>query len=217
MQNFEIEKLYDFLDSQIKLATAYTEYQNLTQIIKMCRLKPFDMMINRLPSNKLKLHNKWVDENNNALIINKDKSIKIKTSILDKYHCINTDLYQNLSIEKIFKISKLLYFFNGKDEDKLENHIILSFLGIDNFLRTFVYVYGKWECYPSLFLGLDVLSKIVDNANLKYYTEVTSEKTVVYPCQTQEEWISSLPIQSGFISILENKSSYITQLLNIKE
>ncbi len=104
---------------------------------------------------------------------------------------------------------------SGKDEDTLKPHSILSFLGLDNFLRTFVLLYGEWKEYPSLYLGMDVLQDIFLYRNIVNYKEIKKQFPVIYGCEDQRAWLSSLPLSDNFISIMGNENNSLPILLDI--
>ena len=140
------------INKHIRLATSFTEKPELSTIITMCQLRPYEIVFGEMKS--LSLSHRWVDPYSNSLLINQDKSLEIDLNdpLLDRSQLVDADLYGQLSMDKVSTISNFLFFLDGKDEDTLSSHSILAFHGIDNLLRTFVCIYGELHRYPSLFL-----------------------------------------------------------------
>lgn len=211
MKSISIENLYNKIHRKILLAESYTEYGDLSFIIKACRLKPSDNSIS------LTLDRKWFDEYGNTLNIVKNKRFKIIENDLsiDKSQLICTDLYDGLPIHKIAKVSKLVYVLTGKDEDFQEEHLIIAFLGIDNYIRVY-YIYGGQMamCSP-LNLGMKVLKSIAENKDIRYFTELNNKDLVLFPCTNQRSWISFYPASNKFLETISKESELFSQLLNI--
>lgn len=197
LSNYLAEEYFEKIKPEINLVSSYLEDSDIKDLFIKCRLKPYkyNYSLNR----KLILRRHWVDEFNNSLIID-DKKIKIIENDLSlsekdiKY----TDLYYGLSINKILKISNLLYLSMGKDEDFNQDCCVLTFLGIDNYLRTFTFYNGKLERKSPLCLGFKNLKKIIDNIDIKIYSKLIKKETIIYPCSQWDEWVISLPIHSLF-------------------
>jgi len=176
----------------------------------MCRLKPFGDL-------SLSLEKKWFDEHGNTLNIVKNKRLKIieGDTLIDKSSLICTDLYDGLSIQKIAKVSKLVYILVGKDEDFQEDHIIIAFLGIDNYLRVFYIYDGQLATCSPLNLGMKVLKSIVEDRDIKYYLELNNKDSVLFPCASQKSWLSFWPLPDRFARTISKESELCSHLLNI--
>jgi hypothetical protein len=209
MKSISIDNLYNKIRQKILLAESYTEYTDLSFIIKASRLKPSD--------NNLTLERKWIDEYGNSLNIVKNKKIKIIKNDLsiDNTQLICTDLYDGLPIYKIGKVSKLVYLLTGKDEDFQEEHLIIAFLGIDNFLRVYYIYDGQMTMTSPLSLGMKVLKSIAENRDIKYFTELNNKELVLFPCINQKSWISFYPASNQFLEIIYKECELFSQLLNI--
>lgn len=201
------------IDKHIRLATSFTEKPELSKIITMCQLRPHNV------GKHLSLSHRWIDGCSNSLLINQDKSLEIELNdpLLDRSQLTDTDLYGQLSVNKISDISNFLFYLDGKDEDTLSNHSILAFHGIDNLLRTFVCIYGEWRRYPSLFLGIRTLTAIVDNLSLGSFKEISIPKRVIYPCDSQRAWLSSWPATNDFVSIMGKQNDSVVALLDLHQ
>ena len=212
VKSISIDKFYTEIDRQINLTTSFTE-KPIGDVIRMCRLKPYDLLFTNKP-NTLILHNKWIDEYGNSLTIHNNKKITIQLNDLsiDRKRLTSTDLYEKLSIKQISSISKFLLFFNGKEEDYNSPHMILSFLGIDNYLRTKVFIYNNWETYPSLFLGIKMLLDIAKNKNNNFITELKIKKPVIFPCDAQRAWLSYWQ-SDEFTSLMKAQSESVLSVL----
>jgi len=210
-----IERLYDRIYKKILLVESYSRYENLSDIIRLCRLKPSIMLKSkRLPTN-YKLDNKWFDEFGNSLNISEDKKVSIILDDLsiDRKRIICTDLYHNLPIYKIAKISKLLYVALGKDEDIFTDNIVFALLGIDNFLRTYYVYNNKINICSPLNLGLETLTLIVQNKNVQFFIEQKIEGFVMFPCQKQKGWLTVYPPHEMVMEIINRESGLINKIL----
>lgn len=216
MKKVDAEQFHIILNKLIDLCAAFTELPALSFVMKSVRLKPYSFIFEKY-SRRIKLHNCWIDEFGNSFLILKDKKIEIILNDLKigKNKLVNTDLYAGLPIEKVSKISKLMFFVSGKEEDFNSNYYIISFLGIDNILRTFVYLYAEWQPYPNLYLGIKNLLNIGSNLDIKTFIELKNKKNVLYPCSQQKSWLSFWPPSKDFISILKEQNSFVLDTLNI--
>lgn len=215
MKIFSSDYWYEKLDKSIKLAEAFTQAEGLSFIIKACRLKPYDVIYGDSKFN-VKLHKHWIDEHGNSLKIIKNKRIKITFNdlIQEKKNIVCTDFYYNLSIDKIIKMSKLLYVFSGKEDVLDSNCIYLCFLGIDNYLRCYLYLYDEWSQISPLYLGMNNLKLISKNHDIKYYLEISnSYKNYPTACHTGKSWLTSLPVSSKLADILEQNNTMFSNLL----
>lgn len=204
------------IDKHVRLATSFTEKPELNKIITMCQLKPYDMVFGE-QNKSLSLTHRWIDGWGNSLLVKQDKSLEVELNdpLLDRAKLIDNDLYGQLSIDRISSISNFLFFLDGKDEDTLSNHSILAFHGIDNLLRTFACIYGEWCRYPSLFLGIQTLTTIVENLTLGSHKEISISKRVIYPCDSQRVWLSSWPATNDFVSVMSKQNDSVIALLGL--
>lgn len=181
-----LESYYEKIDKHIKLCEAYTEIKNLSKIIKMCRLIPYEK-----PQSKIKLSNHWIDEYGNSFFIKKNKKISIVYNDLDlgESHC--TDLYRQLSIRQVIKMSKLIYISRSKTE------IFIGLLGIDNYLRCYIINNNIGSISP-LLLGQKRLQSILQHSDIKFFVDVKCREKFPLPVRLEKEWISALPISEKF-------------------
>ena len=210
MRSPSIEFFHAKIDKLIKLAQSYTEVEGLEFIIKACRLKPHDYVFGER-HNRIVLHRWWVDEFGNSLNIIKSKKIVITyndLSLNKKLAC--TDLYYGLSMDRIVKMSKMLYLCAGKDEDLYQDCYLLSLLGEDDHLRTYLYWYGEWQQVSPLLMGMKHLKLLADNADVRYFRQVAGPESVPIPCLWGKTWLSYLPASRGFLDII--KEQYETLL-----
>jgi hypothetical protein len=215
MKSPSLDAIYAQLDKHILLAQAYSEIGGLVFLIKSCRLKPYNYIQDK--NAKLILHTLWVDEYNNSLTITKYKKLKIIYNDLRLSYNICTDLYYGLSIEKVAKISKLAFIFAGKDEDMLQDYFMIAFLGIDNYLRAYTYMYGEWRQVSPLLLGLKNLKTIGKNAGIDNYLELKIKDNIPSPCISPQAWITYLPASSEFLQILDKQHDVVSSIFNTKE
>lgn len=210
MKSPSIETLYASLDKHIKLAQSYSEIDNLAFIIKACRLKPADYMEYR--SEKIVLYRKWFDEFGNSFNIAKNKKIKIIYGDLLNRSDICTDIYYGLSLSKISKMSKLLYLSIGKDEDTKDDFCNVTFLGLDNYLRSYLYMYDEWRQVSPLTIGMANLECIAKNLDVNYFQKLHKKENYVMPCCSPQAWLSFMPVSEQFIDVVRKECNYILPL-----
>ena len=145
MRSPSLEFIHAKIEKSIKLIAAYTKNAELEFIIKACRLKPYDYIFKER-KDKTILYDWWFDEFGNSLILNDKKISLIYNDLkLDKKKIVNTDLYFGLSLKKITKMSKLVYIIAGKDDDEYRDFYLITLLGIDDHLRSYLYMYDEWQ------------------------------------------------------------------------
>lgn len=212
MKSQNIESLYASLNKQIRLAQSYMEIDSLGFLIKACRLKPHDYMLNR--SENIVLYKQWADEFGNSLNLIKNRKTKITIGDLSiKTPPLCTDLYYGLSIFKISKMSKLIFLSIGKDEDTQEDCCMITFLGLDNYLRTYMYIYDEWQQVSPLMLGISNLIAIAKNLDLKYFCKLTKKENCALPCSASQTWLSFMPASKVFTQLIKQECNYILPLL----
>ncbi len=202
MKNPSLDNLYAEIDKHILLVQSYTEIEQLAFILKACRLKPHSFIFGDR-DNKLILHRWWIDEFGNSLKIEKKRvRLSYNDLSLERHRIICTDLYHGLLLDKVAKISKLAHVIAGKDEDLLQDSFFLTFLGIDNYLRSYMYLQDEWQQVSPLLLGLKNLKRIGENQDIKYFTELQN-KEIVIPCFSKQEWLTFLPANASFLALIE--------------
>ena len=211
--------LYTELHRHVLLAQAYIEIKELFFIIRACRLKPYDYMFEN-KSNKLILYRKWFDEFGNSFELTNNKRIKITYNdlSLDRQKIVCTDLYYGISLESVVKISKLAFVCLGKEENSYQDCIVLTFLGIDNYLRSFAFTDGEWQAVSPLILGLKNLRTIGSNRDLRYFREISIKENPPIPCFAPEAWLTYMPPNRVFTALIERRCEVIAPLFsNTKE
>jgi hypothetical protein len=213
MKSLSLDALYAQLHKHIVLAQSYAEITELPFIIKSCRLKPYDFLFG-IKSNKVVLHRQWVDEFGNSLHIEKDKSLTLTYGdlSLDRSKLISTDLYYGLSLDRIAKMSKLIYVCSGTEEESQQETIFLTFVGLDHYLRSYLYSCGEWQQVSSLFLGIEHLKLLSHYTDLPFFRPIIKEKTPM-PCLAAGQWLSCLPLDSELVSLLNKRSSKVLDVL----
>lgn len=198
MKSPSIDRYYLTINKNVLLVQSYTGIDNLAFIIKACRLKPYPLQTR----NKFDFCKWWVDEFGNSFKIIKNKRIKITYNDLSLDNIACTDLYYGLSLSKIMKMSKLIHVFSFKNDENRYNQII-TFLGIDNYLRSYILSNGKCEQVSPLVLGLINLKNIFQNLDIKYFQKFKNYKNNFTTGEVIDGWLSSLPANAKFVSQLE--------------
>ena len=217
MRNHSLDSFNNLIDKHIRLAQSYSEIEELSFIIKSCRLKPHNYFFGD-KTTKLVLHKKWFDEYGNTLKIYNKKATLINNDLrLDRSKLCCSDLYYGLSIDAVIKMSKIAYIAVGKDEDLLRDCFVFSFLGIDDYLRTYIYVYGEWQQISALFLGFTVLKTIYKYKDIEQFLELEIEENMPTPCISASAWITSLPVSKSFLHSIRDNSDLLSQIFKQKE
>jgi len=214
MRSPSIELLHAKLDKQIRLAASYSDIPELEFIIKVCRLKPYDYVFDER-SERIILYKWWFDEFGNSLSMEKSKKVELihNDLRLDRKRIVSTDLYYGLALEQVAKMSKLVHLVSGKDEDVYEDCAILTFLGIDDHLRSYLYWYGEWQQVSPLVMGMRSLKTIANHIDVKHYHQLGNKENSAIPCATGAAWLSYLPASSAFISDLNKQSEMLASIL----
>ena len=215
MNTHSIEWLHAKIERRIRLAQSYTEIDSLAFVIKACRLKPYDYVFGE-KSNKTVLERWWFDEFGNSLIITKKKAIKIIHGDLrlDIKRIISTDLYCGLSIDRVAKISRLVHITAGKDEDLYQNYYLLTFLGLDNHLRSYMHLYGEWQQVSPLMIGMRSLKRIFNNLHIEGFRQIGKRDNCPFPCASAKSYISCMPASNDFLELLRKECEPISYLVN---
>lgn len=203
------------IDKSIKLIASYAEISELHFIIKACRLKPYELVIKEKKRlRKVLLHRRWFDEFGNTLIFEKKVPSLILNDIrMDRKKIVCTDLYYGLSIDCVAKMSNAVHLIAGKDEDLFQDCYLMTFLGIDRYLRSYLYWYGEWKQVSPLLMGWDNLMELAKNSSAIAYfrglslaseTDIANQSAL--PCVSTSAWLSFIPISEDFINILRKQS-----------
>lgn len=206
MKSPSLDRFYLQINKAILLASSFTEIEELSFIIKSCRLKPYDIFYK---NNKysLKLYKHWFDEFGNSLNIIKNKRLAITYNdlILRDKQTAQTDLYAGLSLDKMIKISKLCHLLIGRVEDTPEYCIVLTLLGLDNYLRTYIFCDDDWYRVSPLIIGIKHLRRLSKNLDIKYFVQFKNKENCEIPCVSTEEWITYMSPPRDLIDSLKKK------------
>lgn len=216
MRSPSLDFFYAQTDKFVKLTESYSEVKGLAFILRACRCKPYEYVFEQ-KSGKLILYRWWFDEYGNSLKIVKTKKVNIIENDLNlkRERLVCTDIYYNLAMEKVAKISKMMYVCYGKDEDLYEDCVLVSFLGLDGYLRTYLYLYGEWQQVSPLLMGLEHLQLLASNLDIRYYTKIGKKENCPIPCNKAEAWLSSLPASPAFTSLMKKECEVIVPFLGI--
>jgi len=217
MRSPSIEWLHAKLGKQIRLTESFTEIEGLEFILKACRLKPYDYMFDER-SNKITLYKWWFDEFGNSFTIvnSKKTNITYNDLRLDKERIVSTDLYYGLTVDNVAKMSKMVHLIIGKDEDLYQDCCLMTFLGIDDHLRSYLYWYGEWQAVSPLLMGLKSLKQIAGHLDIKYYLQIENKENSAIPCISERVWLSCLPAGPSFLSEIDKQSEAVASVLKHK-
>lgn len=206
--NSSIDSYYLKINKILMLAQGYTEIKEFSSIVKSCRLKPFE-----LGDYKLTLRKHWIDEFGNSFKITRNKRLGIMLNDLsiDRGFAKSTDMYFGLPINKVIKMSKRAYLCYAYDEEPI---IIASFFGIDNYFRTYINYDGDWEQVSPLFLGIRTLKLFFQKMDIRIFVNYKNKNKLPIPCESGEEWITSLPVNKILLKKLELQYGSAFSFLN---
>jgi hypothetical protein len=218
MRARNLDSIYVEIEKCINLVEGYTEIAGIGALIKMCRLKPYKMAkINKKNLGGINLYRWWVDEDGNSLRL-EGKQPKIVFNDLginrERLNC--TDLYAGLPIHKVYRMSRSMLLLVGKERDSYQDVCAVALLGIDDYLRTFVLLDGRWSKFPSLYLGLPLLLQIANGDDLETWKEVKvrAKETIIVPCVRQQVWLTSLPVADELRQVLNTLPIDVVRILN---
>jgi hypothetical protein len=213
MKSPNLDALYETLDGSLILAQSYTQQPNLTWILKACRMKPYEYVFGA-KLKKTMLYRHWFDEYGHSLLIEKkDISIVYNDLSLPYDKIICTDLYSGLSINNVAKMSKLVHLCPGKDQDLNKECFLVSFFGLDNYLRCYLYLYGRWQHVSPLLLGLDSLQILAQHVDAQYFRQLPAPKNVAWPCQSGKAWLSLCPVPESLLEELHKEYEILVSIL----
>ena len=155
--------------------SAYLDDPAIGFILKMCRLKPYDMLLRCDHRYELKLHRHWIDEYGTSLRIIK-KRIKIVPNDLtvDRKVLRCSDIYDGLSMKQTATISKAVRA--TKKDDRM-----IGLLGLDDYLRAFIRLNGQWHRCSSLLFDMQTLKQIALNKDIGYTITVDNGWLMKWP------------------------------------
>jgi hypothetical protein len=142
----------------------------------------------------------------------KDVNIIYNDLSLDRKKIICTDLYYGLPLKKIAKMSKLVHICAGIDEDNFEETYFLTFLGMDNYLRSYLYMYGEWETVSPLLLGMKLLYFMSRNTRTTELLQKNNYKIFPMACASGQSYLSYIPYKKEFIPIIEKKYERLAKI-----
>jgi len=214
MRSPSIDFFYAKTEKLVDLSESYTQIDGLAFIIKACRMKPYDYVFGQ-KSNRLVLHRWWFDEFGNSLKLIKTKKAKIVYNDLhlDRKRIVCTDLYYGLSMDKVAKMSKLAYICAGKDEDTYQDCFLVSFLGLDNYLRSYLYMYGEWEQVSPLLMGMGHLKFLAEHHDVKQWIKLGKKENLPIPCNSGSAWLTYLPASSELLALLNKDHEILAAIL----
>lgn len=209
MKTETLKTIYAKINGSILLAQAYLEAPEFSFIVKSCRLKPLKYMEDK--TDKIIFYKQWIDEYGNLLKIIKNKRIIMSYNDLsiDRSKLICTDPFYGLTIKNVAKISKLAYMMIGKDETLLQDCCLISFIGIDDYLRTYLYIYDQWHKVSPLLWGIKHLKIITNFRDIKYFKTFSIKENIRIPCASVDTWLTYMPANRDFIELLEKKNGSI--------
>lgn len=195
MKNTDIESFYKRIDKDILLITAITKIQNLSKIIKACRLKPYSIFDKNIEV-KYGRENHWVDEFGNSLkFYNIEPQIVIDDTNIKDCTKISTDLFYGNSIHNIVKNTKYMLLAIGN-----RNSVAALYCN-DEYIRCFLISNTMCSRISPLLLGIKTLNIFIKNIMGEINVK---ELDCLIPFKVERCVITSLPIKQGISSCFNN-------------
>jgi hypothetical protein len=190
--NNDIEKFYTKISDCLVNVGAHTKIDNITNIIKTCRLKPYTVFTNKSLKLAATFEKHWVDEFGNSLMLdNKTSTIIINDAQLINNTKISSDLFFGSSIKYTMSNSKMLFIATGNYF--ANDFSIFSFYGQDEYLRTFVNYKLLYRVSP-LLLGLNTIREILKSTKNKQPIEIDKKYLdLVIPFEIKRCVLTNLP------------------------
>jgi hypothetical protein len=161
MKTIDLETFYSKrIKKHIKVVGDYLEKRCISDIIKLCRMKPYSLWTGEL-TKKTAVEKYWVDEFGNSLVIDKDTkiiSILMNDTSLEFNTTVCTDLFYN-NLEWIKENCKNVCVVLGSYFGKRVE--IITYFGNDEYLRSFIICDGECFRISSLLLGVKSLEEII--------------------------------------------------------
>jgi len=212
-----MELVHQQLASHVKLMESYSEVPHLEQIIKSCRLKPKDFILDHKHwKMKLVLHRWWIDEFGNSLVLKKKTPSIIYYDLrLDWSKIITTDLYYGVELRKMIKMSTAVHLTLGNEQDLSHPCYLLTFLGIDRFLRSYLCWDGVWQQISPLYLGLKGLQQLFDHSSRQFLRlPMPLKKDWILPCAMEERCLGCLPAGDDLLAMLKEQYPDLWEILH---
>jgi len=206
-----IEAFYIKYKGYLETVQAYTMESGLADVMQACRMKPLNHYISPLPvSARLERH--WCDESRCSILIKKRKIKTVQNDLSVPANISTTDMFCNLSIFDLPKISQSVYIGVGTDES--DRHVfILSFLGDDMFIRSRLYVDGNWQKVSPIVMTIPLVRELLrgDRHNASI---VGNESTVPdLPFIWQYQYTVPIPIPDEFKATIMSSFPFLFRYL----
>lgn len=205
MKNIDIEKFYNKIEGYPALIAAYNHNELLPKIIRSCRLKPHSAFENDFEFTT-KLDNIWVDEFGNSLSIEpNDIRLKLNDLTLNKNTRNSTDLFYGNSIKTTGKNSKFALLAAGTDLLSDDDFYLVSFYGVDEYLRTFIFTSSVWTRVSPLMMGVKTLHKFFTSLPNQWINELNrKDLDFVIPFNLTKCITTSWPTKQDISSCFNN-------------
>ena len=200
--NRELSVFYKSINRKLKIISAYLQDEEIEWIIKTCRFKPINSFGKNYIPSKLIMEKKWIDEWSNSLSIENEKIKIILNDNELKIKQISTDLFIGRNPIELLKISKLIIIAINKDIN------LISLLGKDNFLRTFIIENNRINnCQSPIIMGLDLLRAGAIMIDVKNYLELNQIEIIYQSMVMNKCYISSLPLNDEVFFKIQNETN----------
>ena len=201
MKNIDIETFYDKIRLSLVDAKVHAKIDNMPAIIRACRLKP-DEVFRKGFAFKRMLYKKWYDEFCNSIHI--DNGVKLTIGDLAAHKCC-TDLFYGNSIKTIAKNSKSALFATGTDVAG-NGFYLISFYGIDEYIRTFILDKYTWVRASPLMMGIKTLEIFLANVDKVRIKELDkNELDFVISFNINKCITTGWPTKQDIVSCFDNK------------
>jgi hypothetical protein len=206
VKNIDIETFYSKTVGHMNVAGTFVNNPTLPKIIRSCRLKPSSVFDPNFQfSAKLEKH--WVDEFGNSVYLDSGHTKIIMGDIginADSKNC--TDLFYGNAIKTISENSKVAFIASGTNILSGGDLFLVSFYGVDEYIRTFIFTQSRWIRVSPLTMGINTLTLFFNNVN-KQITDLDKKLLdFIIPFNINKCVITSWPMKQDIVSYFNNET-----------
>ena len=183
--------MYNKLEKCVQLFSIKNNCPDFSKIVYSCKLLPSNIKKQIIPKNAT-MYNEWYDEYNSSIYYCSKLKVK-QNNITVPTH--SSDLYRNLPIEKMAKLSVAFYLCITQEEELKNEFFIVSLLGLDNHIRSYMYYDNSWINISTLSIGVNNIISLINYKTSMYVVIPDTDKPVYIPNVDKIQLIDKLPAQ----------------------
>lgn len=200
-RDWSYDKFIITIEQNLIVVAKHMENDLYIDYIRGCKLRPCRLYEQNYNMSFTTFEKKWIDSNSNTIeFSNKSYSIKFGDLSIPKFKLINVDIYKNLSILELCKISSHVAIFKGSNIDYYQ----IVFLGFDKCIRSRFFINDKLEDFGPIVHGPEIVLKLLQEKSANVFKVLKNIFISPFPCKKQEEWLLSLPLNEEGKSLLKS-------------